>query len=100
MYEYYDVISEQQGELHPEEDDKNSIGEIYKSDAWFKRTNVLQRFVNGSYFTYEPGDILAKIQGKQPRDFKVIKGKLLMDILKKTSCRAPCTTKPTQIWLS
>lgn len=83
MYEYYDVISEQQGELHPEEDDKNSIGEIYKSDAWFKRTNVLQRFVNGSYFTYEPGDILAKIQGKQPRDFKVIKGKLLMDILKK-----------------
>ena len=57
LYEYYDVITEQDGELNPV---TTTEGEVYKSDGWFKRTNQLQRFVNGSYFTYQPDDLLPK----------------------------------------
>lgn len=57
LYEYYDVITEQDGEMNPE---PKTIGEVFRSDGWFKRTNQLQRFVNGSYFTYQPDDLLPK----------------------------------------
>ena len=58
LYEYYDVITEQKGEMNPE---SKSVGEVYRSDGWFKRTNQLQRFVNGSYFTYQPDDLLPRM---------------------------------------
>lgn len=58
LYEYYDVITEQKGEMNPES--KNE-GEVFRSDGWFKRTNQLQRFVNGSYFTYQPDDLLPRM---------------------------------------
>ena len=58
LYEYYDVITEQQGEMYPE---SRNIGEVFRSDGWFKRTNQLQRFVNGSYFTYQPDDLLPRM---------------------------------------
>ena len=58
LYEYYDVITEQAGEMNPE---SKSVGEVYRSDGWFKRTNQLQRFVNGSYFTYQPDDLLPRM---------------------------------------
>ena len=58
LYEYYDVITEQPGEMYPE---SSSIGEVFRSDGWFKRTNQLQRFVNGSYFTYQPDDLLPRM---------------------------------------
>lgn len=57
LYEYYDVITEQEHELFPE---TTVDGEVYKSDGWFKRTNQLQRFVNGAYFSYLPDDMLPK----------------------------------------
>lgn len=57
LYELYDVITEQKKEMFPE---PTVEGEVYKSDGWFKRTNQLQRFVNGSYFTYLPDDLLPK----------------------------------------
>lgn len=57
LYEYYDVITEQARELYPE---ATTDGEVFRSDGWFKRTNQLQRFVNGSYFTYQPDDLLPK----------------------------------------
>lgn len=55
LYEYYDVITEQYGEMFPEPIED---GEVYRSDGWFKRTNQLQRFVNGSFFSYQPDDML------------------------------------------
>ena len=58
LYEYYDVITEQKGEMNPE---PKSEGEVFRSDGWFKRTNQLQRFVNGSYFTYQPDDLLPRM---------------------------------------
>lgn len=57
LYEYYDIITEQDGEMFPA---TTIDGEVYKSDGWFKRTNQLQRFVNGSYFSYLPDDMLPK----------------------------------------
>lgn len=57
LYEYYDVITEQEHELFPE---STVEGEVYKSDGWFKRTNQLQRFVNGAYFTYLPDDLIPR----------------------------------------
>lgn len=55
LYEYYDVITEQAGEMFPE---PKTDGEVYRSDGWFKRTNQMQRFVNGTYFTYQSDDLL------------------------------------------
>ncbi len=85
MYEYYDIISEQPNELHPEDTEEGkseTTGEIYKSDAWFKRTNQMQRFVNGAYFCYEPNEILApSAETKQSRDYKYINGKWLINNL-------------------
>lgn len=77
LYEKYDVITEQEGMLFPEE---STDGAIYKSDAWFNSANVLQQMVAGAYFTYQSKDILAP-QGKgekeQYRDYKVINGDAL-----------------------
>lgn len=74
LYEYYDVITEQEGELSPE---ATLQGEVYKSDAWFKRTNMLQRFVNGSYFTYTPADLLPPTAERKNRDLKSYRGNML-----------------------
>ena len=63
LYELYDVATEDKKNmttLHPvtQEADDEEGPEIFKSDAWFKNTNSLQRFINGSYFTYQPRAIL------------------------------------------
>lgn len=76
LYELYDVITETAGELYPENDTSN--GEIYRADSWFKRTNILQRFINGSYFTYLPDDFLPKTDGgKFTRDIRLYNARLL-----------------------
>lgn len=89
LYEKYDIITEQEGMLYPEE---NPDGEIYKSDAWFNTTNVLQQLVAGSYFTYQSKDILAP-QGRgdkeQYRDYKVINGDALSSLFKKLKAGMP-----------
>ena len=71
LYEYYDVITEQTDEMFPE---PTNNGEVYRSDGWFKRTNQLQRLLNGSYFTYQPDDLLplTKVNGEEFfRDLRV-----------------------------
>lgn len=75
LYEYYDVITEQRGEMFPE---PKEDGEVYRSDGWFKRTNQLQRFVNGAFFTYQPDDMLpmTKMNDKDfYRDLRVYSAK-------------------------
>lgn len=75
LYEYYDIISDSMAYLYPESKDD---GEIFRRDAWFKRTNLMQRFVNGSYFTYEPDELLPPTDnGRSKRDMKVINAGVL-----------------------
>lgn len=72
LYENYDVITEQKGALYPNE---NNDEEIYKSGKWMKRTNVLQRLVNGAYFTYNPTDLIPmSTSPRMYRDTKVYSG--------------------------
>lgn len=82
LYDFYDVVSEVEGNFRPSS--QNSIdGEIYKNEAWFKQCNLLQRFVNGAYFSYNSGDFLPRSSSSSyPRDKKIINGeefKLLVD---------------------
>ena len=56
MYTYYDMISENMETLHPKK--KAGDTQIYKFDSWFYTTNYMQGIVNGSYFTYQPMEIL------------------------------------------
>lgn len=75
LYENYDEVTEKDGELYPVEDE--SAGGIYKSEAWFSRTNILQRCVAGRYFVYEADELLAtKGSGatKESRDYRIIQG--------------------------
>lgn len=72
LYENYDVITETDGALYPNDSNEE---EIYKSGQWLKRTNALQRLVNGAYFTYNPEDLIPMSSSpKMYRDTKVYSG--------------------------
>lgn len=72
LYENYDVITETGGALYPNDSNEE---EIYKSGQWLKRTNALQRLVNGAYFTYNPEDLIPMSSSpKMYRDTKVYSG--------------------------
>lgn len=60
LYHYYDQITVKKETLHSDGEQSG----IYRTDSWFKDTNKLQRFVNGAYFQYTPGDLL---KGKYDR---------------------------------
>lgn len=72
LYESYDVITDAADNLYPTE---KTEGQLYKVEAWFRNTNVLQRLVAGNMFTYTPGSLLPSIRrADQARDYKVIRG--------------------------
>lgn len=80
LFEVYDVLTD---EVRNPKDIKENVGEIYRSDQLFKQTSLLQRIVNGAYFAYMPGDLLPRMSdGKQARDFKVIDGKKLNELIR------------------
>lgn len=56
MYTYYDMITLNMRTLHPNK--KTDDTQIYKFDSWFYTTNYMQGIVNGSYFTYQPKEML------------------------------------------
>lgn len=56
MYTYYDMITVNMETLHPKK--KTDDTQIFKFDSWFYTTNYMQGIVNGSYFTYEPTEML------------------------------------------
>lgn len=66
LYHYYDDITVSANSLHPQEEGGD---DIFRLDFWFKGTNKLQRFVNGAYFQYIPGEIL-KVRMPQIGDKK------------------------------
>ena len=57
MYTFYDMISVNMETLHPKK--KADDTQLYKFDSWFYTTNYMQSIVNGSYFTYQPKEILS-----------------------------------------
>lgn len=82
LYENYDIITENAGALYPND---GAEEEIYKSGQWLKRTNALQRLVNGAYFTFSPSDLIPmNTSPKMYRDTKVYSGmeKDLQEIMK------------------
>lgn len=79
LYEYYDIITEHDGEMFPE---PKEGGEIFKSDGWFKRTNIMQRLVNGAYFTFDSDDLLPNtVEGRMSRDLKLINAMKLTNFI-------------------
>lgn len=77
LYDLYDEITIDAEHLHPnmsnkEEEEKTSAINVYRSDAWYRHTNRLQQFVNGSMFTFNLGDLLPKEDGKLARDRRVL----------------------------
>lgn len=109
LYEYYDELV---GEVEDAEDspalyeykkyewdgdyivekkeERKSHREIYAHDARFQGVAELQQFVGGSYFTYEPGDLLPleramekPIRGKKVgRDYRTLKAGPIFDFMK------------------
>ena len=77
LYDLYNIISESENNLFLEEVDKKPT--IYKHDVELRHLNVLQRLVNGSYFTYAPGSILPVELQKAPRDKRSINGRMLIE---------------------
>lgn len=74
LFEKYDVVTnDMANELYPE---NKETGNLYRADVLFEHTNVLQRAVAGSYFSYMSKELLSPGKNTgQIRDFKVINGK-------------------------
>lgn len=91
LFEAYDVLTD---EVKKPKDVKENVGEIYRTDQLFKQTSLLQRIVNGAYFSYMPGDLLPRISDvKQARDYKVINGKKLNDMIREIGNRIKNSSK-------
>lgn len=75
LYERYDIVTEDvRKKLYPS---KNDEGLLYRADAWYDNTNELQRTVSGSFFTYQPNELLpptGRGEKEQSRDYKVVRG--------------------------
>lgn len=82
LYETYNVISESEAKLFPKEEENVAI---YKYDTKIQKLNILQRLINGSYFTYEEGDLMPADNRHIPRDKRAINGKALCSLFKSLS---------------
>lgn len=56
---------------------------IYKYDSQLRKLNLLQRLVNGAYFTYYPGDLIPREKGIEQRDIRRISGDKLREAFAK-----------------
>ena len=80
LYELYDDVTENESwsNYFP---NSESEATAFRTDVWFGRTNGLQKFVAGSYFTYSPNDFLSP-GGSGSRDLRPINGERLNYIVK------------------
>lgn len=80
LYELYDDVTEGEkwSNYFPDSDSEASA---YRTDVWFGKTNELQKFVAGSYFTYSPKEILAP-GSNGSRDLRPVNGIQLNDLVK------------------
>lgn len=80
LYEYYDEISENEADVSIEE--RNNGMSVYRVDAMYEHTNVLQNFLNGAYYTFEANELIAPRNRKYSRDTCCINGKKFATLLK------------------
>lgn len=80
LFEKYDVVTNNiESELYPE---NKETGNLYRADVLFEHTNVLQRAVAGSFFSYKSKELLSTDRKTgQIRDLKVINGKGGLNVL-------------------
>lgn len=77
LYAYYnEITADKDNTLFPEVDYTQTHISIHKADRMYDRVNRLQRMVNGSYFSYPSGALLAKNQDNYIIDFKKIREEL------------------------
>lgn len=76
LYETYDFITSDKKNLFVEPESEETAKYIYKYDKQIQKMNQLQRLLNGSYFTYEPGTLLPA-----ERDMRKIDGKQLITLI-------------------
>lgn len=69
LYDLYDEITSNQS-LDTIGDNK-SVANVFNLDTALKGTNILQRFLNGGYFTYAPGAMIPLENGVS-RDLRII----------------------------
>lgn len=81
LYETYDIISLDNQHLFM--DEKVESPSIYKYDLALQQQNMMQRLINGSYFTYLPGELLPAERNRKPRDIRYIGTKNLRKLLQK-----------------
>lgn len=93
LYETYDYISRDLESLFvfpnkclkPDEQenikdqDKHEQPSIYKFDTQLRQLNLLQRLLNGGYFTYKRGTLIPIEIGGVERDIRIINGTKLRD---------------------
>ena len=80
LYEYYDEISEDEAAVYPKE--RNNGMSVYRVDAMYEHTNVLQNFLNGAYYTFEANELIAPRNRGYSRDTCCINGKNFATLLK------------------
>ena len=88
LYELYDDITKQEAmknSFHSFDEQSEHV-RIYKYDSLYEGTNVLQKFLNGSYFTYNPGSLIndrnePKDNPNLHRDIKAINGEKLARLI-------------------
>lgn len=80
LYEYYDEISEDGAAVYPKE--RNNGMSVYRVDAMYEHTNVLQNFLNGAYYTFEANELIAPRNRGYSRDTSCINGKNFAELLK------------------
>lgn len=80
LYEYYDEISENEAAVYPKE--RNNGMSVYRVDAMYEHTNVMQNFLNGAYYTFEANDLIAPRNSRNSRDTCCINGKNFAALLK------------------
>lgn len=84
LYDLYNEVSKGEEFIYPQ-DEKASVVKLHRNDTLYKNTNVLQRFVNGSFFTYVPGILRShetKGKEKYSRDYRVVNGTKILEYAK------------------
>lgn len=88
LYELYDEITtlESMKNSFLAGDEHSEHVRIYKYDSLYEGTNKLQKFLNGSYFTYAPGSLVNdRNESKESRDLhrdrRAINGKKLAKLM-------------------
>lgn len=78
LYEAYDDVT---AGLYRPEGNSTFRGSVYKDDERFANTTSLQRLVGGSFFTFNPGDLISESRTDGMFDKRFINNKPLYDLL-------------------